>query len=345
MVVGLLSAMIFLSMLVFIGLVYANRGSEQVFEIIKPMVLAVAGAWVYLAFAVLFTPPPKEEHRIEVLLFREPGQRLLRLEFVVEEVEHQKSQDSLRFIMADWRQKTTRPDLTEHAPSLNSFEETELFLDLLELAFFEWLSQEYSGHWDVERIVDRGPSGANWRIQACPDAEQKVKAIPLSKVMKLLEENRLVKDGVRLGYLRFEGTEGWEKQLETRQKIGMFEGFILPVGATITVSHERYSRMISIKTQYQNFRIVLKPLFAVMHGLGAKGLATKLSDQLRLETEKRSQVVIEAFEVSFQHQRTRFLQWAPLAVRQAAWANQMAQLFDTYFGWKGMREDLEKALR
>ena len=53
---------------------------------------------------------------------------------------------------------------------------------------------------------------------------------------------------------------------------------------------------------------------------------------------------MDVFEVSFRHQRSRLLRWAPLAVQQAAWANQVAQLFERYFGWKGLREDLEKAL-
>lgn len=342
------TAVILVLIILLFPLIILNRGSDQVFEIIKPVGFAVAGAWIYLLFVVIIPQPPKEENKFQVSIFSKPGPELLRLypldvgspssssQHVLDKVWRYAFSEST---LLDWQ--GAKPPVKRERKRLSAEElaklkdpEHVLFTDLLELGFFEWMRQHYGSHWDIFTLNYSGFGGGGSKIETKPGAEKEVTRISRSDILSLLHGNRLVNAGALLtsDYV----VEGFEDKF--------FDGITLPKGAELIVNDDAPTKEIIIRKKgYFEYRVSIRHI-GMVHGLRV-GPGKRLGELLGLDSKIANDVIMHAIDVDFQFQRSRLRRWAPSVIRYSEWAKEMANRFEREFGWDKMQAELEKAIQ
>lgn len=323
-------------LLVVAVLAHINRGSDEVFDIVRPMVLAILLAAAYLTTTVLLAPPIKQESKTQVMIYRKQERVLISFITAVRSISHTASEAMLLQAFRDWEAGVRASgDLAAFQRSTDLREEAELFLDVLEVAFFEWLRFEYGGHWDVVPVSSSGLSSAIRKNVARPDAAERLSGIPVEALEGLLRRNRLVQSGAAFGRLL--------KPDEVRA-IHRGRVWMVPEGSHLNVTRAPITRTLHLTGPYSKLQIDLRHLWN-MEKIGGTPLSDRLAEKLQLTAEEKEQALGHVYEVVFTQERPRFKRWAPQAIRQAAWASDMAKRFSADFGWDGILQDLENAVR
>lgn len=318
------------------ALAYINRGSDEVFQIVRPMVLAIFLAFAYLASIVFLGPPATQEAKVQVMLYRKHDRALIPLGNAVRELRHVASQMFLLQSFRGWESAVRASGHEELLSTSGDLRvEAELFLDILEVAFFEWLRFEYASHWDVVPVGSHGLSSAIRKNQKRPGAADRVSAIGVEAMEAVLSQNEVVKSGA-----------GFGKRMdpESVRELHRRRLWVVPEGSKLSVKRSPMSRSIRLAGRYSDLQIELRHLWN-LQTIGGTELSNRLADSLKLSAQDREQAIGHVYEVSFVHERPRLYRWAPEAIRQAQWATDMAKRFAEDFGWEGILEDLQKHQR
>jgi hypothetical protein len=322
---------------------FLNR-SEQAVEILKPFGIAFAVAYGYVVFAILVPKPMSETEAFQVSIFSKANGDFLRMDTLP--AERWSSQHIFfrlwtdafgKTDLVDWRAPNPpkvieRKRLSEDELTKLKQSGAELYLDLLQLGYFEWLRDEFRAHWAIEIERYSGFGGGGMRSTTNEEAEKEVEQISRPRILELLSNNRFIKAGAILSPFVF----------ETKQQV--FDGFTLPRGSNLRVeAPNALVRKIFIRKPFHfDLSITLK-YTGTVNGL-RDHLGKQLAAQLKLDAKTANEVLMYVFTVAFEFQRHRFLRWNPSVVRYSNWAKEMAERFRWEFGWDEMRSNLEKAL-
>jgi len=186
--------------------------------------------------------------------------------------------------------------------------------DLLEMAFWTWLSKRYHLHWDVDIDEIEGISGGGGTIDIKSDAEKEPLKLSLEDIQKYLKNN----------------TYSAHK--------GNIWGITLPSGSSLDIQRNgAYSRIINIKNQYIDFKIK-------MYHPGNSGLEfTVFGENIKKSLQSPEEWFVEDFKVKFDCKYTipdnETLQFE----KQKKWVNEIMENFYNDFEWALIEPDLDKA--
>lgn len=202
-------------------------------------------------------------------------------------------------------------------PELHSEKGTEsVALDIIEAAFWRWMSIKYPMHWDMEIVPERGIHGYGESGHPRPGAEEHPRLVTQEEVGKCLDTNIFFK-GPHLMLLG--GTAA------------------LPSEAVISFERGWPERAICIRTDHiEKFRIVFTA--RVWGDIGYTVLAEKLKAKYSPGLLHNHIVVLFEYAFSPTSELTENGQ------RQSRWLRQLIANYRQDFEWSLIEDDLKRAL-
>lgn len=186
-------------------------------------------------------------------------------------------------------------------------------LDLLENAFWTWLSHNYNLHWQVVKKNFEGIAGASWTIDKSDNAAEKTYFIEPEDIQDLLNDN----------YFTISKNDFWGIHLPKNSKL-------------ITIERDNYTRLYKIITS--NLELQIKIFY-----VGNSGFEfTKLGDKIIEEFQNRNWFS-NNFRIEFECKLNRSRIFSNETERQLEWVKEIQNNFYNDFDWSLIKVDLEKA--
>lgn len=162
-VLALSSILLFI---ILVGLIWLNRGSD---EIIKPLIPVLAALLFAIVSVVYYFVWPGQPNRttVKVAIPFMPGPTLLPLHYPLIRAGSPRGQTYLKMAMA---LETVRRSQSALTPSDQDID-TSIGVGLLQDAFLEWLGEHYNIHWMMEEFSFEGISSSVRTGQKQEDAE------------------------------------------------------------------------------------------------------------------------------------------------------------------------------
>lgn len=313
-------------MLVIGWIAYVNRGSQQTFEVLKPIFGGVTIAFFFMLVNIFMTPVSKKRYETDLLILFKRDCSIVPLEdwtyrkFGMESF----PMGGYAFISNQhhrYLQSLSRDELEEITQNL--FEDKNLneeigypyLLDLVEWSTFIWMEHYYGKHWETRCKNFKGISAETGRGTIPVDAAKQVDMIPIKEI---LLENRFAQKGEN-----------------------MFSHAIVsfPKGTKVSYDRERKNHTNSTVT-IETSNIIVMISFQI--GMGGNIGTTDLAEIiLKKENDagwnQQLIVSITAFP-------KRLRRWSQESEKQLSWIEDFAKIFDDRFSWDLLKDKLRKSL-
>ncbi len=187
-------------------------------------------------------------------------------------------------------------------------------MDLLEIAFWSWLSKNYPNHWQVVYTDNFGISGwGGGSINQVGNAEKEPRIVKTNAMQEILKHNIFEFDPVT------------------------FMQLALPKTATISMpKRERGKSVFEIKTKNLTLKVTIKRT-------GESHLeGSKVGEKILSESSNITQSV-KHFRVNFKTRLNKLKVFSQETERQIEWVKGLQQKFYDNFDWSVIKPDLEKA--
>lgn len=291
-------------------LVYINRGSEQSYMLIKP-VLGGLGIALFFIFSYLFSPLPQLDNTTDILLLTQDKANIVPIENWT--VLRFGPQPSSGYFHIYGENLGFKSNLSKEKAGSVSMGGDSYFLELVEWSTLTWIAQNYPMHWQIERSWFSGISGGGGSISAAKDADKETIKIAIDS---LLKNNRFA------------------EEYKKRTKSPLF--IYLPKDTKM-----KYKKLINNFRSFiiENKHIYLELSFSYKGGgsLGATHLAEKIK-------EKAGTGWSHHISVRFKMRPQRIRRWSPLTKKQGEWIRNLSAYYNESFSWYILRDKLEKVL-
>jgi len=285
-----------------IWLVITNLGSQQNYELLKP-ILGGLGIAAYFIIMWIFAPFQDVEYKTNILIVVDGKKNPIPLHKLIPKAIGLKSYDGYMQLCQT---------------SVNFFNETNIqekscFVDLVELTTLLWIASNYPLHWQVERdefqAVDMGEGSTR-----TPEGSDK--AVERINIYSLLKGNKLAA-------LRSE-----------KNSYVPFDYIYLPKGTKAI-----YKRISDLdhKITFDNKNMVLDISF-----IGGSGSIVDRSDLAKkIKNNGFPAEWSERIIVCFKPRIKRLLRWSIPTEKQQKWVTNLAKFYNESFSWEVLKDKIE----
>lgn len=306
----ILSIIILAMFISFIVYVYINRESEASLELFGKVLIAVMAAFIIIGFDIL-KPISNDSKRIKLLILKNK-----------EGLNTQEISDRLGKVSSVFNGYQTINDISLFTREKENFtipkSEAEIeTVDLVEMAFWCWLSKKYTDHWDINEIWFEGISGGGGSSQRNENAELNPTCVKIDKMKKLLNHN----------------------SRELNQ--GSFFEINLPSNTRIDLVqyHDSFRRYL-ISNKYFKLNITIS--YIGNSGVFGSILGNKMLESLKkfsLDQDYFSNDIIIDLNCSY----SLWYKGNPEFLKQKKWVNDLMNDLYKNFDWSEIKPRLEKA--
>lgn len=287
-------------------LAFINRESEVIMQIIiKVLFIAIITAFVLIVLEI-DSPIQSDSKTVEVLILRnkeEVNVKDFSEKLLMVGSSHQKGYGLLHNITIF---NTKNEEVVIDSDTIS--------LDLLEMAFWTWLSKKYHIHWYVNTESFEGISGSGISINEAEDAEKNPTELGKDELQEYLKDNMYTINP------------------------GTFWGISLPSGSSVNViKRNKNNRVFQIKNKYIDFKISI-------YRVGSTGLLyTSLGENIRKTLLSPDEWYVDNFKVSFESNYKKIYRGSLQTKKQKKWVNEIMEDFYNDFDWLLLKSDLEKS--
>lgn len=304
------SVIIVILFILFSLYIYINRESDTSLELFSKVLIAFLAAFIIIAFDIL-KPIKPDNRRVQLLILRNK-----------EEINTREFDLQLLKISNSYVGYRTINDINIFSRKKQNFQHKKVpfdieDLDLVEAAFWCWLSKKYTTHWDVEEIIFEGISGGGGSISQKNDAESNPIVINHVKMEELLTHN-----------------------IYTINQ-GQFFQISLPSGSDVKLILSTDSRRCYlIQNKFYKLQIVIS--YTGSSGVEWTLLGNKILESIKKYSNNKDYYT-NNFSIEFTCEYSKFFKGNPDFLRQKKWiTNLMEETFHN-FDWSEIKPKLEKA--
>ena len=304
----ILSTIILIMFIFFFVYVYTNRESDASLELFGKVLIAVMAAFVIIGIDVL-KPIQNDSKRIQILILKNK-----------EGWNTQEIADRLLKVSSFYNGYQTISDISLFTKKKENFiipKAETATVDLVEMAFWCWLSKKYTTHWDIKDIAFEGISGGGGSSQSDENAEPNPTCVKIDQMRKLLSHN----------------------SRELNQ--GSFFKIHLPSNTSIDlIQHSVSFRRYLISNKY--FKLDITISYIGNAGVFGSILGNKMLESLKKFSSDQDYYTNDII-VDLNCSYSLWYKGNPEFLRQKKWINNLMDDAYKNFDWSEIRPKLEKA--
>ncbi|MHB9040830.1 MAG: hypothetical protein ACYC4T_09270 [Melioribacteraceae bacterium] len=305
-----LSVLIMIMFILFFIYIYINSESETSLELFSKVLIALLAAFIIIAFDILKPVKPVTKS-VQIIILRNKENRNM------QEFSDRLLKTSYSFIkystLYDVDIYSKKKELNKSYKAPYEVED----LDLVETAFWCWLSKKYTIHWDTKERIVEGISGGGGSISQKEDAEASPKILTIEFMKGLLQHNNFELDR------------------------GIFSQVAIPSGTDVKlILNTESQRSYTFSNRYLELNIKME--YVGSTGVEFTILGNKILESLK-KSSRNQEYYTNNFIIEFSCKYSKWYKGNSELRKQMSWINALTSDFYENFDWSQIRPKLEKA--